>query len=235
MGYPALSVDFAAKSMSSSPSATTSIIVYTHSVLGRGVLGAEQTVRRFVLLNGREAAHGRVEAVVLGIVIALADLAQQHVARTRLHLEIVVQVLLNVDGLAGGQADLGSGGDGVSPAVSMDGDIAFIVDGLVGVGIVHPDQHVSAAPVDDVLGLVPVEVVGGILSLFQEQQLLGVDLGVFFPHGLAAVADGDEGESDLIEIPLTVVRDVPAQTAVPDFVVFVTFGFPFLRGKMALY
>ena len=108
----------------------------------------------------------------------------------------------------------------------MDGDIAFIVDGLVGVGIVHPDQHVSAAPVDDVLGFVPVEVVGGILSLFQEQQLLGVDLGVFFPHGLAAVADGDEGESDLIEIPLTVVRDVPAQTAVPDFVVFVTFGNP---------
>ncbi|OLA06084.1 MAG: hypothetical protein BHW19_05030 [Eubacterium sp. 38_16] len=145
----------------------------------------------------------------------------------------MVQVLLNVDGLAGSQADLGSGGDGISPAVSMDGDIAFIVDGLVGVGIVHPDQHVSAAPVDDVLGLVPVEVVGGILSLFQEQQLLGVDLGVFFPHGLAAVADGDEGESDLIEIPLTVVRDVPAQTAVPDFVVFVTFGFPFLRGKMA--
>ena len=49
--------------------------VWQTLIPGCRVLGAEQTVRSLVLLDGREAAHRRVEAVVLAVVIALADLS----------------------------------------------------------------------------------------------------------------------------------------------------------------
>ena len=88
----------------------------------------------------------------------------------------MVQVLGDVNGLAGGQADLAAGGDGILAAVGVDGDIRLVVDGLIGMGVVDPDQDVAAAAVDDVLGLEPVEVVGGILTLLQGKQLLGVDI-----------------------------------------------------------
>ena len=101
------------------------------SVLGRRVFGAEQPVRGLVLLNGREAAHGGIEAVVNAVVIALADLAQEHIAGAGLHLKVVVQPLGDVDALAGGQADLGSGGDCVGSAVRMDGDVGSVVDGFI--------------------------------------------------------------------------------------------------------
>ena len=146
-------------------------------LLSSGILGAQQAVGLLVLLDGGETAHGGIEAVVVGVVVALADLAQQAVAGTGLNLEVMVQVLGDGDGLARGQADLGTGGNGVGPAVGVDGDIGLVVDGLIGQGVVDPDQDIAAAAVDDVLGLEPVEVVGGILALLQEQQLLSVDLG----------------------------------------------------------
>ena len=49
----------------------------------------------------------------------------------------------------------------------MNDNVRFIVDGLVLFGIVHANEYVAAAAVDDILGLEPVEVVGGILSFFQ--------------------------------------------------------------------
>ena len=169
----------------------------------------------------------------MGIVVALADLPQEHRAGTGFYFEIVIQVLGDENALARGQPDLGTGGDGIGPAIGMNGHVAFVVDGLIRLGIVHPDQHISAAPVDDILGFIPVEVVGGILALLQVQQLLGVDLGILFLHGLAAVADGDEGKTDFVEISLAVIRNVPAQAAVPDLVVFVALRLPLLRGEVA--
>ena len=40
-------------------------------------------------------------------------------------------------------------------------------------GYTRINQHISAAPVDDVLGLEPVEVVGRVLALLQGQQQIG--------------------------------------------------------------
>ena len=145
----------------------------------------------------------------------------------------MVQPLGDVDAFAGGQADLSSGGDCVGSAVRMDGDVGSVVDGFIRQRVVYPDQHISAAPVDNVLGFVPVEMIGGVLALLQEQQFFGIDLGVLFPHGLAAVADGDKGEANFIEIALAVVGDVPAQAALPDLVIRMAFRFPFLRGEIA--
>ena len=118
-------------------------------------------------------------------------------------------------------------------AVGIDGHVGFIVDRLIGMGLVHLDQHIAAATVDDILGLEPVEMVGRILALLQGQQLLGVDLGVLVGHGAVAVADGDEGEAELVEVAHAVVGDVPAQHAVTHFVVLVTDGLPLLGGKVA--
>ena len=91
------------------------------NLLSSGILGAEQAVGSLVLLDGGEAAHGGIEAVVVGIIVALADLTQQHIAGAGLHLEVVVQELGDVDGLTGGQTDLGTGGDGVLAAVGKSG------------------------------------------------------------------------------------------------------------------
>ena len=115
----------------------------------------------------------------------------------------------------------------------MDGDVGLIVNGLVGVGIVNTDQDVAAAPVDDVLGLVPMEMIGRILALLQVQELLRIDLGIFLLHLLMAVPDGNQGEAHLLKIAHAVVGDVPAQAAIPDFVIFVALGFPFFGSKMA--
>ena len=67
-----------------------------------------------------------------------------------------------MDALAGGQADLRPGVDGVGAPIGVDGDVGLIVDLLVRQGVIDADQDVAAAAVDDVLGLVPVEVVGGV-------------------------------------------------------------------------
>ena len=56
-----------------------------------GVFRAEQAIRRFVLLDGGEAAYGRLEAVVQGVVVYLAHLPQQHRPRARQQGEIVVE------------------------------------------------------------------------------------------------------------------------------------------------
>ena len=46
------------------------------------ILVAQQAVRRLVLFDLRETAHGRIEPVIGVVVVALADLAEQHGARS---------------------------------------------------------------------------------------------------------------------------------------------------------
>ena len=76
-------------------------------------------------------------------------------------------------------------------------------------------------------------MVWGILPLFHIEQLFGVDLRILLLHGAVAVADGDERHTDFVKVAETVIGDVPAEHTVADFVVLVTFGFPFLRRKIA--
>ena len=145
----------------------------------------------------------------------------------------MVQVLRDVDALARGQADLRAGRDGIGLAVAVDSHVGDFVDGLVGQAVVDADEHVAAAAVDDVLGLVPVEMVRGILAFLHVEQLFRIDLRILVLHGAIAVADGDEREANLVEITETVVRDVPAEHAVAHLVVFVALGLPLLGRKIA--
>ena len=145
----------------------------------------------------------------------------------------MVQILGDINAFAGRQFDLGACGNGVCPAVGADAHLGFVVNGFVGEGVVYPDQHIAAAPVDDILGLEPVEVVGGILALLQIQQLFRIDLGVLAVKAAAAVADGDEGEAHFIKIAHAVIRNIPAQAAVPDLVILPALFFPLLGRKMA--
>ena len=104
----------------------------------------------------------------------------------------MVQVLLDMDALARGETDLRPGRDSVSPPVGVYGHIRFIVDLLIRQGVIHTDQHVAAAAVYNILGLVPMEMVRGILALSQVQQLFSVHLGVLVSHLAVAVPDGDK-------------------------------------------
>lgn len=58
--------------------------------------------------------------------------------------------------------------------------------------MLDPNEDVTTAAIDNVFGLVPVEMVRGILPFLHVEQLLGVDLRILVLHGAIAVADGDE-------------------------------------------
>ena len=174
-----------------------------------------------------------MEAVIRVVVVALADLSQEDRPAAGLHREVVIQPLLDVDALARGEPDLGSCRNRVSVPIGVDSDVGVVVDFLIRQGIVHPDQHVPAAPVDDVLRLVPVEVVGGVLAFLQVKELFRVHLGVLVRQGAVPVADGDEGEAKVVEVPLAVISNVPAQHTLPHLIVLVPLGLPFLRGEVA--
>ena len=110
-------------------------------------------------------------------------------------------------------------------------DLRLLVQLLIRGGVIHPDEHVAAAPVDDILHLGPVEVHGGVLFLLDVQQLLCIGLGVLV-HLQVAVADGDERETHLIKVAHAVVGDVPTQHIVPNLIVVVALFLPLLRSKV---
>lgn len=58
------------------PLSLCSVLTSYQVLLRKRILVAQQSVRRLVLFNGGEAAHGRAEAVVGVVIVALADLAQ---------------------------------------------------------------------------------------------------------------------------------------------------------------
>ena len=120
----------------------------------------------------------------------------------------------------------GPGGDGIGAAVGMDGDVGDIVDLLVGQGVVHANQHIAAAPVDDVLHLVPVEVDRGSLPFADDHDLFAVGFAVACR---IAVADREEGEPLFGEAPLAEVGHVPSQGVVADLAALVAAFFPLLR------
>ena len=69
--------------------------------------------------------------------------------------------------------------------------------------------------------------------LSELKKLLGIDLGIFFSHGTVAVADRNERHTDLIEVSHSVVGNVPAEHAVPYFVIFVADMLPLFRREAA--
>ena len=85
------------------------------------ILIAQQTVRRFVFFDLREAADRRVEAVVGVVVAALADLAEQNGAGARLDREVVVHSLRDPEAFARTQTDLRARGNRALQAVAVVG------------------------------------------------------------------------------------------------------------------
>ena len=112
----------------------------------------------------------------------------------------------------------------------MDLHVGLVVNFFVRQAVVYADEAVAAAAVDDVLRLVPMEVIRGILPLFHVQQLLGVDLRILVLHGAVAIADGDERHSNLVKVAKAVIGNIPAEHTVADFIVLVTLFLPLLRG-----
>ena len=118
------------------------------------ILIAQQTVRRFVFFDLREAADRRVEAVVGVVVAALADLAEQNGAGARLDREVVVHSLRDPEAFARTQTDLRARGNRALQAVAVDGHVGLIINFFIRQAVVHADEAVTAAAVDNVLGLV---------------------------------------------------------------------------------
>ena len=145
----------------------------------------------------------------------------------------VQHILLDMDALARRQARPCPGWDCVCPAVTVNRHVRYFVDGLIGQAVVYADEAVAAAAVDDVLSFEPVEVIRGHLALFQIQQLLRVDLRIFFRLRAAAVADGDKREPEFVKVTEAVISNIPAEHTVADFIVLVTLFLPLLRGKIA--
>ena len=145
----------------------------------------------------------------------------------------VQHILLDMDALARRQARPCPGWDCVCPAVTVNRHVRYFVDGLIGQTVVYANQDVRAAAVDDVLSFEPVEVIRGHLALFQIQQLLRVDLRIFFRLRAAAVADGDKREPEFVKVTEAVISNIPAEHTVADFIVLVTRFLPLLRDKIA--
>jgi len=112
----------------------------------------------------------------------------------------------------------------------VDLHVGLVVNFFVRQAVVYADEAVAAAAVDDVLSFEPVEVIRGHLALFQIQQLLRVDLRIFFRLRAAAVADGDKREPEFVKVTEAVISNIPAEHTVADFIVLVTLFLPLLRG-----
>ena len=155
----------------------------------RRILIATQPVRRLIFLDLRKTANRRIEAVVGVVVVALADLAQQDGSSAGLNRKIMIQALINENAFTGFQTDLRPGRNGIAFAVGVDFPVRFIIDFFIRKTIVHPDQYVAAAAVDDVLSLEPVEMVRCVLPFPQIQQLFRIDLRILVRHGTISVAN----------------------------------------------
>ena len=114
-------------------------------------------------------------------------------------------------------------------------DLHYFESGRIGDFVVKPPfvlyEHISSSPVDDVLHLIPVEMHGRRLSFLHVQQLFRIGFRVLI-HGHIAVSQGDEGESHLVKIPHSKIRDIPSQHVVPDLIVFMALFVPFFRCKI---
>ena len=103
------------------------------------VFVAKKTIGGFVLINFGESSNGRKKPIVAVVVVALADLAEQYGTCAGFDLKIVVEPLGNKEAFTGAKADLGAGGNGQFKTVFMNGDIRFVINLLVGEGIIDTD------------------------------------------------------------------------------------------------
>ena len=145
-----------------------------------------------VVLYLREAADGFVEAVVGGVVVALAHFAHHHFSLARLAIEAVIEILFHADALPGMQDDLPARLHHVLYAVDavMNWRVGKL---LVLVRIIEFDYQVATSTIDDIFHFGPMEVHRSLLILLHNHNLLGIG---FLIDTILAVADGEEEEAD---------------------------------------
>lgn len=103
---------------------------------------------------------------MMGIIIALTNFSQQHITSTELNLKVVVHPLWSVNRFIKSQTDVSAGRNSIGTAIGVNGNIEFVIDGLIRVRIIDTNQHITTALVNDILGFVPMEVIGRILAFF---------------------------------------------------------------------
>ena len=100
-------------------------------------------------------------------------------------------------------------------------------------GIIYFYQDISTATVDNILCLKPVEMVRAVLPLFHIEQLFRIDLRILFRQLPVSVADGNQRHADFVKITQAVIRDIPAQPALSDFIQLMPCPLPFIRRQTA--
>ena len=102
----------------------------------------------------------------------------------------MIHIRIDSNGFAGFQLHLCSCRNREFPSVTVNGNIR-IRELFVLCGIVYTNQYISAASVDDVFHLVPVEMHGRHLSFLYVQKLFRIGFGIF---GIlqVAVTDGNQ-------------------------------------------
>ena len=118
---------------------------------------------------------------------------------------------------------------GALHAVDLDGERNVqLLLGLL-VGLPHLLAESAASAVDDILGLEPMEMGGGLLAYADCHYLLAIGLAAFAD---IAVADGDEGQADLFEISAAEIGDVPAEAVLTDFIALMSLFGPVFRSPV---
>ena len=128
------------------------------------VVRAEEVQRCFVFLDLRETAYGVVEAVVRIVIVDLTNLTYHDLSLAGFAIETMVKVLLHADTLSWMQDDSATRLHGMLYAIYA---VMYLGIGklLVLIGIIELNHQVSAASIDDVLHLGPMEVHRRLLVL----------------------------------------------------------------------
>ena len=143
----------------------------------------------------------------------------------------MIQKRLDGNALPGAQPYLRACRYRIFPSVAVYQDIR-ICQTFFFIGIVYAYEYIAAAPVDDILHLVPVKVHGGRLSFLHVQQLFRIWFCILI-HGHIAVSQRDKGEPHFVKIPHSKIRDIPSQHVIPDFIILMSFFLPFFWRKTA--
>ena len=120
-------------------------------------------------------------------------------------------------------------------SIDMYGNIAFFIDFFIRKGIIYTDQNISAASVDDVFHLIPVEMIQCILSFFQIKEFLCIRFLIFIFHFNISVTNSKQGKSIFIKISHAVVGNIPSKHVITDFIKLMAFCFPFFRSEICKF
>ncbi len=95
--------------------------------------------------------------------------------------------------------------------------------------IIHRNIDIIAPAVNNILHLIPVKMHGSRLPLVQHKKLLRIRLGILLWFLPIPIADRQQRESHLVEIPKPIIRNIPSKTVLPYLVILMPHALPVLR------